>query len=221
MKRKLQSSVAAKVGSVHDESESEIAGRRHAVRRFRTPEARRVRDTGATRLDCRGAAPLAIRMGVRYRKGGRSPDMFANVLIANRGEIACRIVRTARRHGNAVDRPPHAGRPRGAFHPPRRRGARDRRRRERLSRSGRHSRAGEDSRRRMFASWLRIPVRERRFRRSLRQGWHRLRWPAARGDADDGPEKLGQGADAAGGRAGRARLSWRQPEPEIPAREGL
>src|SRR3984957_7277437 len=33
------------------------------------------------------------------RAGWPEPDMFANVLIANRGEIACRTVRTAQRMG--------------------------------------------------------------------------------------------------------------------------
>ena len=45
--------------------------------------------------------------------------------------------------------------------------------------------------------------------------------PPPGGDAGDGPQELGQGADAEGRRAGRAGLSRRQPEPEIPAREGL
>ena len=35
--------------------------------------------------------------------------MFANVLIANRGEIACRIVLHRAADGNAVDRPSYAG----------------------------------------------------------------------------------------------------------------
>ena len=87
--------------------------------------------------------------------------MFANVLIANRGEIACRIVRTAQRMGMKSI----------ALHTPVDRGALFTRLADEAHEIGEGangyldqaaiSRAGEDSRRRMFASGLRIPVRER------------------------------------------------------------
>ena len=148
--------------------------------------------------------------------------MFANVLIANRGEIACRIIRTARRMGMQVDRDAHPRRPRRPLHPARRRGPRDRRRRERLSRRSGDHRAGGEGRRRMPASGLRLPVRERRVRRALRAAPDFVFvGPPPGGDAGDGPQEFRQGADAEGGRAGRAGLSRRQSEPEISSGEGL
>ena len=147
--------------------------------------------------------------------------MFANVLIANRGEIACRIVRTARRMGMRSI----------AMHTPADKGALFTRLAdevheigeggERLSRRRGDRRAGEEGRGRVPASGLRVPVGKRRIRRSLRPGGDRLRRAAAGGDAGDGAQEFRQSVDAAGRRAGRAGLSWRQPEPEVLAREGL
>ena len=91
--------------------------------------------------------------------------MFANVLIANRGEIACRIIRTARRMGIKPI----------ALHTPADRGAmftrladeahRDRRGGERLSRRPGDRRSGAADRRRVPASGLRLPVGECRISR--------------------------------------------------------
>ena len=60
-------------------------------------------------------------------------------------------------------------------------------------------------------SRLRLPVRERRLRRGLRRGRHRLHRPAAGRDPRHGQQGGGQGADGAGRRAGGARLSRRGP----------
>ena len=138
--------------------------------------------------------------------------MFANVLIANRGEIACRIVATARRLGMRSI----------AIHTPADRGALFTRLADEVHEIGEGGVGYLDGagivalaksvRRPVPASGLRVPVGKRRFRRSLRPGRDRLRRTAARGDAGDGAQELRQGADAARRRAGRARLSRRQPE---------
>ena len=147
--------------------------------------------------------------------------MFANVLIANRGEIACRIIRTARGMGMRSI----------ALHTPADRGALFTRLADEAHEIGEGANGYLDQdaiialAQKVGAECLHpgygFLSENADFAEALRQGRRRVRWPAARGDADDGPEKLGQGADAAGRRAGRARLSRRQPEPEIPAREGL
>ena len=147
--------------------------------------------------------------------------MFANVLIANRGEIACRIVRTARRMGMRSI----------ALHTPADRGALFTRLADEAHEIGEGANGYLDQAaiialaKTVGAECLHpgygFLSENADFAEACAKAGHRLRRPAPRGDADDGPEKLGQGADAAGRRAGRARLSWRQPEPEIPAREGL
>ena len=67
-----------------------------------------------------------------------------------------------------------------------------------------HRRAGDPSR-------LRLPVGERRLRRGLRRGRHRLHRPAAGGDPRDGLQERGQDADGEGRRAAGAGLSRRRP----------
>ena len=120
----------------------------------------------------------------------RVPDvgcaMFEKILIANRGEIACRVIRTARRLGHprrsrSIPRPT-----RGALHV----ALAD----EALSRSARRRprdsylqveriiEVGAARGRRGDPSRLRLPLRERRLRRGLRGGGHRLHRPAAGGD---------------------------------------
>ena len=147
--------------------------------------------------------------------------MFANVLIANRGEIACRVIRTARRLGiRAI-----------ALHTPADRGALFTRLADEAIEIGEGATGyldGEEDRRdgggggrAMPASRLRLPQRERGLRRSLCGRGRRLRRAAAGRDARDGAQELRQGADAEGRRAGGSRLSRRQPEPEIPEGEGL
>ena len=99
--------------------------------------------------------------------------------------------------------------------PPRRRGRAHRpgagarvvpRRREDHRRREGDRRAGDPSR-------LRLPLRERGLRRSLRRRRHRLHRPAGRGDPRHGLEVGGQDADGQGRRAAHARLSRRRPGP--------
>ena len=139
--------------------------------------------------------------------------MFTRILIANRGEIACRVIKTARTDGHRDgrglqrrrrERAPRASRRRGGAHRP---GAGARvvpaRRRDRRGGEG-DGRAGDPSR-------LRLPVRERRLRRRVRRRRHRLHRPAGRGDPRDGIEVRGEGADGKGRRAAHAGLSRRRP----------
>ena len=149
--------------------------------------------------------------------------MFASVLIANRGEIACRIARTAARLGHAHHRGLFGGRRRRAARAAMRRGPSDRAGagRRKLSRHRPDDRGGAAVRRAMHSSGLRLSVRERRVRRGLRQGRHRLRRAAAVGDPRHGTEGQRQGADGEGRRAGRAGLSRRAPGAGVPQAEGL
>ena len=147
--------------------------------------------------------------------------MFANVLIANRGEIACRIVRTARRMGMRSI----------ALHTPVDRGALFTRLADEAHEIGEGANGYLDQAaiialaKKVGAECLHpgygFLSENADFAEACAKAGVVFVGPPAGGDADDGLEKLGQGADAAGRRAGRARLSWRQPEPEIPAREGL
>ena len=121
--------------------------------------------------------------------------MFANVLIANRGEIACRIIRTARRlacaRSRCTRRPTAARCSRGS--PTRR--TRSAAAPKAISTARRSSRSAKRVGAAMRASRLWLPLRERRIRRTVRERGPRLHRAAAGGDARDGPQERRQGAD--------------------------
>ena len=144
--------------------------------------------------------------------------MIASLLIANRGEIACRVIRTARRLGirtvavysDADAKALHVRMADEAVHIGPSPGARI------LSARRQDHRGGEGDRRRGDPSGLRLPLRERR----LRAGGDRCGPDLGRAEAGQhprhGPQGRGQEVDGRGRRAGDARLSRRGPGPEAP-----
>ncbi len=136
------------------------------------------------------------------------------------------------------DRLPGRGDRAADGHPHRRRVFRCRRRREAragLRRGGAHRPGGAEGelparrphprgraadRRRGGPSGLRLPERERRLRRSVRGGRHRLRRAAAVGDQGDGAEVRIEAPDGRGRRAAGAGLSRRRPGPGAAAARG-
>ena len=145
--------------------------------------------------------------------------MFKKILIANRGEIACRVIKTARRMGIATVavcseadanarhvrsrmRPCSSGRP-----PPRSLPAR---------RQDPRSRKGDGCR--SHPPGLRFPLRERRLRRCLRASRHRVHRAARFRNPRHGLEVSGEGVDGEGAGAAVPRLSRRKPGPDLPCR---
>ena len=169
-------------------------------RAHRPPARKRGRPRGRGRLPREAQADLARLM-------------FAKILIANRGEIACRVIRTARRlgirtvavyseadaHALHVELADEAV----AIGPPPAR--------ESYLRGEKIIAAALATGRRGDPSGLRFPLGECRFRRGLRGGRPRLHRPAAVCHARHGFEERGQGPHGEGRRPRRARLSRRGP----------
>ena len=139
--------------------------------------------------------------------------MFGKILIANRGEIACRVIRTCRRLGIATGRGLFGGRCRGAARAHGRRGgARSGRRRRAQSylRIERIVEAARATGAEAVHPGLRLPLRERRVRRGAGGRGHRLHRPAARRDPRDGRQDRGQAAGRRRRRQHRARATPRR-----------
>ena len=133
---------------------------------------------------------------------------FTSILVANRGEIACRVIRTARAQGyrtvavysDADARAPHVQMADDAVHigpsPVH----------ESYLVAGHYHCGGPRQRRRGDPSGLRISQRECRLRQSLRRGRPRLYRPQPRRDSPDGQQGGSQAAHDRRRRALRAGL---------------
>ena len=134
---------------------------------------------------------------LRSRRAARN-SMFTKILIANRGEIACRVIRTARRMGiktvavysDADARAPHVRMADEAVRlgpPPAC---------ESYLKAELIIDACKADRRRGRAPGLRLPVRARELRQGACRGGDRLHRPAAEGDRGDGRQDRIQEARA-------------------------
>ena len=144
----------------------------------------------------------------------RMSARFSSVLVANRGEIACRVIRAAHAEGlraiavfsdadadalhvRLADAAVRIGPPAPA---------------QSYLVDRQPDRGGEEIRRRGHSSGLRLPGRERGIRGSRRRGGACLRRSSGGGDPRHGRQGGGQGADGGGRRPLRAGLPWRRPE---------
>ena len=150
--------------------------------------------------------------------------MLDSVLIANRGEIACRIIRTARRLGLrtiAVHSEADAER---ALRRDGRRGPSDRPRPgapRAICASTRSSTSPSSTGAACIHPGYGFLSERAEFARCLRGGRHRLRRAAGLRHPRHGAEGRRQGAGPEGRRAGGAGLPRRQPGARLPAPEGL
>jgi hypothetical protein len=143
-------------------------------------------------------------------RNDRGALMFDTILIANRGEIACRIIKTCRMMGIRTVAVLFAGRPRGAACAPCRpgRGYRPSPCPRELSARRQDHRGGARDRRAGDPSRLRLPVRAARPDRRLRGQRHRLH------------RALGSAIDAMGDKIRSKQIARDAGVPGVPGYDG-